>query len=66
MRATSDGSVPGTHFYDDAGEVVQPAGITLQQEGMSAVRLRFAAHYAIESLVMGPDDTLTVNMEHDG
>ncbi len=67
MRGTSDGSVAGTNFYDGATkEALVPAGVTLQQEGLFVVRIRFAAHYAIGSLVMEPDDTLSVNVEHAG
>lgn len=66
MRGTSDGSVAGTRFYNDTGDALVPVGVTVQQEGMSIVRIRFAARYAIESLVMGPDDTLTINMDDKG
>lgn len=63
IRAVSDGSVAGTHFYDDpGGEELHPAGVTIQQEGMSEVRIRFAPAYGIGSFTMGPDDTLTVNV----
>lgn len=62
MRAVSDGSVAGTRFYNDQnGEELTPVGVTVQQEGMSEVRVRFDQAYGIGSFVMGPDDTLTVN-----
>ncbi len=67
LRCATDGSVAGTTFYDDTTkDQMAPAGVTVQQEGLSIVRVRFAAHYAIGSFVMGPGDTRTVNMEHDG
>ena len=65
IRGISDGSVAGTHFYDGATEqALVPIDVTVQQEGLSTVRIRFAAHYAIGSFVMGPGDTKTVNQEH--
>ncbi|HZG65526.1 MAG TPA: hypothetical protein VEZ12_02225, partial [Herpetosiphonaceae bacterium] len=66
MRGVSDGSVAGTHFSTTTGEALVLAGITVQQEGLSIVRIRFAAHYAIGSVVLGADDTLSVNVEHAG
>ncbi len=67
MSAVSDGSVAGTHFYnDDTGEEMAPSGVSIQQEGLSVVRVRFAPHYGIGSFVMGPDDTLTVTAVHAG
>ena len=66
MSGVSDGSKSGTHFYnDDNGDELLLAGVTVQQEGLAVVRVRFAAHYGIGSLVMGPDDTLTVNAVAD-
>ena len=66
MSCVSDGSVAGTHFYDDdTGEVLVPAGITVQQEGLTVVRVRFPPNYGIGSLVMGPGDTLTINAVAD-
>jgi hypothetical protein len=62
MRAISDGSVAGTVFFnEETGEKMIPADITLQQEGLSSVRIRFATRYGIGSFSMGPDDTLMVN-----
>ncbi len=62
MSCVTDGSVAGTRFYnDDTGAEMVPTDVTVQQEGMSEVRIRFAARYGIDSFVMGPDDTLTVN-----
>ncbi len=62
LTGVSDGSVAGTHFYNDEnGEELAPDDVIVQQEGLSVVRVRFAPHYGIGSLVMGPDDTLTVN-----
>jgi hypothetical protein len=62
LRGVSDGSVAGTHFYNgDTGKESVPAEVTVQQEGLSVVRIRFAQHFGIGSLVMGPGDTLTVN-----
>ena len=66
MRGVSDGSVAGTHFYnDDNGEELVPDGVTVQQEGLSSVRVRFPQRYGIGSLVMGPGDTLSVNAAPD-
>ena len=63
MRGVSDGSVPGTRFYShDNDEEFIPAGVTVQQENLSTVRIRFAADYGIRSFVMGPDDTITINV----
>jgi hypothetical protein len=62
MRGVTDGSVVGTHFYNgDTGKELVPADVTVQQEGLSVVRIRFAQHLGIGSLVLGPDDMLTVN-----
>lgn len=62
MNGVCDGSVAGTHFYNnDTGEELVLAGITVQQEGMSEVRVRFAAQYGIASFVMRKGDTLSVN-----
>jgi hypothetical protein len=63
IRAVSDGSVAGTHFYNEpGGDELLPGGVTVQQEGMSEVRIRFAPAYGIGSFIMGPDETLTVNV----
>ena len=63
IRGATDGSVAGTRFYNSVtGVELIPSDVTVQQEGMSTVRIRFASHYAIPSFVMGPDDTLTVNV----
>lgn len=62
LRGVSDGSVAGTHFYNSAtGEAMVPVGVTVQQEGMSSVRIRFPRHYGIGSFVMAADDTMTLN-----
>jgi hypothetical protein len=62
MRAISDGSVAGTVFFnDETGEKVVPADVTVQQEGLSTVRIRFPSRYGIKSLVLAQGDTLTVN-----
>lgn len=62
LSAVSDGSVAGTRFFDDdSGEVLVPADVTVQQEGVSSVRVRFAPLLRIGSFVMGPGDTLVVN-----
>jgi hypothetical protein len=66
LRGGSDGTVRGTHLYnDDTGNELVPAEVTVQQEGLSIVRIRFAQHLGIGSLVMGPGDTLTVNAACD-
>ncbi len=67
IRGISDGSVAGTCFYDiHSGERLVPAGMSIQQEGMSEVRVRFAAAYGIASFVMCPDDTMLLNIDnHD-
>ena len=66
MRAATDGSVAGTHFFnDDTGKEMVPTDVTVQQEGLSVVRIRFARHFGIGSVVMGQGDTLTVNAVHD-
>jgi hypothetical protein len=63
MRGVSDGTVAGTHFFnDDDGAELPPGWVIVQQEDVSAVRIRFAPAFRIASLVMAADDTLTVNM----
>lgn len=67
LSGVSDGSVAGTHFYNGAtGEEIVLAGVTMQQEGLSTVRVRFAPHYRIVSFVMGPDEMVTLNALSDG
>jgi hypothetical protein len=62
MNGVCDGSVAGTRFYNnDTGEELVLPGITVQQEGMSEVRIRFASHYGIASFVMSKGDTFSVN-----
>ena len=66
MRAVTDGSVAGTHFFnDDTGNEMVPTDVTVQQEGLSVVRIRFAPHLGIGSLVMGQGDTLTITAVPD-
>ena len=62
MRGLSDGTVAGTRFFNDEnGEAMEPAGVTVQQEDLNLVRIRFDRCYGIRSVVLGPNDTLTVN-----
>ncbi len=66
MTGVSDGSVAGTHFYNDEnGQEMVPAEVTVQQEGLSLVRIRFAPRFGIGSFVMERDDTLSVNAIRD-
>ncbi len=62
IRGLSDGTVAGTRFFNDEnGEAIEPAGVTVQQEDLNLVRIRFDRSYGIRSVVLGPNDTLTVN-----
>jgi hypothetical protein len=62
LQGISDGTVAGTHFTSTTtGKAVVPAGVTVQQEGLSVVRIRFARHYGLPSIVMGPDNTVAVH-----
>ncbi len=61
MRGVSDGTVAGTHFYNDEnGMEFVPAGVTVQQEDLHLVRIRVDTRYGIGTFVMRADDTLTV------
>ncbi len=62
MRGFSDGTVGGTRFFNEEnGEAMEPPGVTVQQEDLNLVRIRFDRCYGIRSLVLGPNETLTVN-----
>lgn len=65
VRGVCDGTATGTRFYDASGEELFLADITVQQEGLSSVRVRFAQKYGIRSLAIGPEDTLIINLGVD-
>ncbi len=66
MRGLTDGTVAGTRFFnEESGEAFVPAGVTVQQEDTYLVRIRFEPRYGVRSFVMGPDDTLSVNLQAD-